>query len=66
MRQEQFDRLLAYLEIIAQNTAVIAAQGHSQRPLTGLEHGQSAESVRQVAESLAGGLEMGVLPPGGV
>lgn len=40
MNDDQFNKMMAYLEIIAQNTAVIAAQGHLQRPLTGEEYDQ--------------------------
>lgn len=66
MTDDQVGKMMAYLEVIAQNTAVIAAQGHLQRPLTGLEYGHCVESVRRTAEQIAAGLEIGVLPPGGV
>ena len=64
MNDEQFKKMTAMLEIIAKNTAAIVAQGQLQRPLTDEEFGRRVESVRLVAEMIAGGLEMGVLPPG--
>lgn len=66
MTDDQFNKMMAYLEIIAQNTAVIAAQGHLLRPLTGPEHAHCVAEVRRVAEMLQSGLEVGMLPPGGV
>lgn len=64
MNDDQFNKIMAMLEIITQNTAMLVAQGQLQRPLTGEETGQSVESVRRVSEMIAGGLELGVLPPG--
>lgn len=64
MTDDQFKTMMAMLEIIAQNTAVIAAQGHLQRPLSGFEYGQCADSVRRTADQISAGLEIAVLPPG--
>lgn len=64
MTDEQFNKMMAMLEVIAQNTAVIAAQGHFQRPLTGPEYGKIADSVRRTVEMIAAGIDIGVLPPG--
>lgn len=63
MNDKQELEMLAYLKIIAQNTAILADQGQRQRPLSGEELGLCVESVTQVVESLVGGLELGVLPP---
>lgn len=66
MNDKQELEMLAYLKIIAQNTAVIAAQVHLSRPLTGSEYEHCVDEVQKVAESLQDGLEIAVLPPGGV
>lgn len=64
MHTEQFELFLAYIRIIAQNTAVIAAQGQLQRPLTDEEYGQIDADVQQAADLLQSGLDVGVLLPG--
>jgi len=64
MDEFQFNKLMSMLTVIAQNTAAIAWQANEQRPLTGVELGQCAESVRRTAEMLEAGLDVSVLPPG--
>lgn len=64
MNDDQFNKMMALLKIIAQNTAAIAAQANLQRPLTGAELGQIATDVQHTAEMLQSGLEVAVLFPG--
>jgi len=63
MNDDQFNEILSYLKIIAQNTTAIVWQGNAQRPLTGAEFGQCAESVQRTVGLLRAGLDVSVLPP---
>ena len=63
MTDKQFNKMMAMLEVIAQNSAVIAAQGHLQRPLTDEEYDQCADDVRLIGSLLESNLEVGVVPP---
>lgn len=59
MTEVQADRMLAYLDVIALCTTMIAAQGQKRAALTDMEVEQcqadAAESVRQVFSALRPG-----------
>ena len=63
MTNAQFNKMMAMLEVIAQNSAVIAAQEHLQRPLTDEEYDQCAADVRMIADLLESNLEVGMMSP---
>lgn len=63
MTDDQFKKIMAILEVSAQYSAVIAAQGQLQRPLTDEEYDQCSADVRMTADLLSSNLEVGVLPP---
>jgi hypothetical protein len=63
MTDDQFKKMMAMFEVATQYSAVIAAQGQLQRPLTDEEYDQCCADVRMTADLLTSNLEVGVLSP---
>ncbi|HAM41248.1 MAG TPA: hypothetical protein DCP69_07885 [Candidatus Omnitrophica bacterium] len=54
MKQSEFDQLLAWTMLVAQNTGIIVQQNQAGRPLTQEELDAEVHKAHDVAEILAG------------